>query len=82
MALAGCVVLDIAIFYADSRGRPSGDIWETLTMNLRGETYRRVQKEGIPFSAFIPLRVPNPMLKVVVYDYGSDRIGSQVVRVR
>lgn len=74
--------LQIAIFYGDSEGRNLGDEWETMVMNLREETYQRVQKEGIPYSTRIPLQAPNESLKVVVYNYDNDKVGSLFAKVR
>jgi VWFA-related protein len=74
--------LYITIFYGDSKGRSLGDQWETLEMNLREETYRRVIKEGIPFSVRIPMQVPNQNLRVVVYNFDNDKVGSSFSKVR
>lgn len=38
------------------------------------------QQSGIPFSAFMPLFQPRQLLKVIVYDPGSDKVGSRLVR--
>ncbi|MBZ5535145.1 MAG: VWA domain-containing protein [Acidobacteriia bacterium] len=74
--------LYITIFYGDSKGRTLGDQWETLEMNLREETYQRVMKEGIPFSMRVPIEVPNQNLRVIVYNYNNDKVGSLFAKVR
>jgi hypothetical protein len=74
--------LHIAIFSTDERGRYLGDISRTMDMNLREETYQRVMKSAIPFSILIPYQVPKQILKIVVYDCGSDKIGSLIQQMR
>ena len=51
-------------------------------MNLRDETYQRVMKEGIPFSMRIPLQVSNQNLRVVIYNYDNDKVGSSLAKAR
>ncbi len=74
--------LYVTIFSGDSKGRTLGDEWKTMEMNLREETYQRVLKEGIPFSLRLPLLVPNQNLRVVVYSFGNDKVGSSFAKVR
>ena len=74
--------LYITFFYGDSKGRFLGDAWETMEMNLREETFQRVMKEGIPFSFLIPREVANESIKVVIYNYDSDKVGSLFVKAR
>ncbi|MBZ5537282.1 MAG: VWA domain-containing protein [Acidobacteriia bacterium] len=74
--------LSITVFYGDSKGKNPGDQWETLDMNLREGTYQRVMKEGIPFSMRVPFLGPNQALRVVVYNYDNDRVGSLMTRVK
>jgi len=50
-------------------------------MDLRPQeaTPRQFLQSGIPFSAFMPLFQPRQLLKVIVYDPGSDKVGSRLV---
>ncbi len=72
----------ITFFYGDQRGRYLGDYWDAREMNLKPETYQKVMKDGIPYDLRIPRAAPNETLKVVLYDYGSDRIGSLTTKVK
>ncbi len=72
--------LHITIFYSSPNGRLLGEEWKTLEMNLREETYQRVKSSGIPLSVPIPLQDPKQLVKLIVYDPGSDRVGSLVTR--
>jgi len=40
--------------------------------------YQLVMKSGIPFSTLMPLIRFNQRLKVIVYDPGTDRVGSRL----
>lgn len=74
--------LSIAIFYADKDGKYLGDNWHTVNLNLTEQTYQQVMKTGILFSGLVPQKVPNQILKVIVYDAGNDKVGSKVVKMR
>jgi len=74
--------LRIVVFYADSNSRYLGQDWKTMDLNLQEETYQHLTQSSIPFSTMIPLKVPNQTLKVIVYDCGSDRVGSALTKIR
>jgi VWFA-related protein len=74
--------LSVTTFFGDSRGRYLGDSWEILEMNLKEDTYQKAMKEGISFSYRVPLKVSNEALKVVIYSYQSDKVGSEMIRVK
>jgi VWFA-related protein len=70
--------VQIVIFAAGPQDKNLGSDWQTLDMDLREETYRKALQEGIPYSTSIPASYNLEALKIVVYDFGSDRIGSTV----
>jgi VWFA-related protein len=72
--------LRVTIFYADDKGRYLGDTWKTLTLKLKEETYRRFLETGIPISVPIPHQAPKQILKVVIYDTGSDKVGTKLLK--
>jgi VWFA-related protein len=74
--------LSVTTFYGDSKGRYLGDAWEVLEMNLKEDTYQRVLKDGISFTYRIPMKVPDESLKVVIYNYQTDKVGSEMIRVK
>lgn len=74
--------LRITIFYADDSGNYLGVEWKMLDLNLLESTYQRFMQSGIPLSIPIPLKAQKEILKVIVYDLGSDRIGSKLIKVR
>jgi VWFA-related protein len=68
--------LHVTTFYGDNRGRYLGGIWQEMELNLREETYRGAQKSGLLYSVRIPRQVPGQTLKIIVYDYNADIVGS------
>ena len=74
--------LHVAIFYADADGNYLGEERQTVNLQLQAETYQRFLKSGIPFSTAIPLKTPKQILRIIVYDVGSDRLGSKFVTAK
>ena len=74
--------LQITTFYGDGRGRYLGDLWQTLDLNLRDETWQKALKDGLPFSTRVPLQAGGQTFKVVVYSYDADKVGSVTARLK
>jgi len=74
-------LLDIAVFALDSRGRVIEDRWQKIDLNLKDDVYEQCRRDGIPYSIRFPVKAGVLEVKVVVYDYGADVLGSSVVRV-
>jgi hypothetical protein len=45
-------------------------------------TYRRLNQDGVSFSATVDLTAPARYVKAVVYDYAADRLGSAVMELK
>jgi VWFA-related protein len=73
--------LEVALFCTDSRERTVGQAWRRLDLRLKEDTYRRVASEGLLFSAEVPVEDAARYLKVVVFDYAADRVGSAISRI-
>jgi len=73
--------LRITVFYADSKGKILGSDWRILEGQLKDETFNQAVKSGLSFSTTVPLKVRKQILKIVVYDEGSDRVGSKMVKI-
>ena len=74
--------IEVAFFCTDSRERLVGQLWQKLDLRLKEDTYVRVLAEGMRHTANIPVTGTARYVKVVVYDYQSDRIGSAIVRLQ
>ena len=55
---------------------------EKADLRLKDETHARLLKEGFPHSTRVALKGRVRYVKVIVYDYASDRLGSAVVEVK
>ncbi len=75
-------VLDIAVFCADTKDDLVGDLWRKMDLNLTGETYLRLMKDGVTHTALVPVKSRPIYVKAIVYDRGADLIGSKVVTLR
>jgi VWFA-related protein len=74
--------LRVTIYYADGSGKYLGEIWKNVDLNLSEPSYLWYLQSGIPFSIMIPYRTRKQMIKVVIYDPQSDRIGSQLIKMK
>ncbi len=74
--------LDAAVFYGDAKMKYLGEEWQTADLQLQEEDYRQALKSGVTVSITIPLRTPGEVLKVVVCDVWSGRVGSRSVRMQ
>jgi len=74
--------LRVAIFYADAKGNYLGEDWKTMSLQLQEASYQRIMQSAIPFSTMIPLKAPSQILRVVVYDMGSAKIGSKTFKIK
>ena len=71
-----------AIFYFDKGGKGLGHQLRTFEGQLNEENYNRILKMGgIHDSVTIPLKAKNQILKVVVYDEKSDKVGSKLIQL-
>jgi VWFA-related protein len=74
--------LNVSTFAADAREKPVGESWQKVDLNLAEETYRRYLRDGVPYTVRVPVTAQPRWVKVVVYDYGLDLLGSTVVKLR
>jgi VWFA-related protein len=74
--------LDIDIFCGDDKENLVGESWESALLRLKDETYQRLLKTGLVHTARVPLKGKARYVKVVVYDYAADMLGSAVVKLK
>ena len=74
-------MLDVAFFCHDADGTSVGEAWEKMPVRLGPEDYRRALSDGVKYRLSIPVRSSPRSVKVVVYDYLGDVIGSADVKV-
>ena len=68
--------LDVAIYCGDGRQRVVGELWQKLDLKLSDESFRRFQSEGATYTARVPVTATPAFVKVVVYDYQTDLLGT------
>jgi Ca-activated chloride channel homolog len=73
--------LHMTVFYADAKGKILGSDWKVLEGQLKEATYDQAMKSGVLLSTTVPLKVPNQILKIVIYDEQSDRVGSKMIKI-
>jgi len=74
--------LRVTIYYADGSGKYLGEEWKNVNLNLSEPSYLWYLQSGIPFSIMIPYRTRKQTIKVIIYDPQSDRIGSQLLKMK
>lgn len=71
--------LRITTFYSDAAGNSLGGNWQIMDMHFLEATYQHILQSGIPFSTTIPHQARTHLIKVVVYDPWSDKIGARLI---
>jgi len=66
----------LAVIFGDN-GDVVDQIVRTHVLRLRGETYKRVLKNGFVYSVTVPIKKAGAyQLRIALRDHGSDRVGS------
>jgi len=74
--------LEIVVFCGDEKQALIGDFGERLDLKANEETYAEWLKTGIRRVVRVPMAGVPKFVKVVVYDYGSERAGSVMVTIK
>jgi VWFA-related protein len=74
--------LNLAFFVADERENLIGELWQNMALKPTPDTYQMFLTSGIPHTARVPVKAEPRFVKVVVYDYAGDRVGSAIVDFR
>ena len=74
--------LDVAVYCGDTREKLVGQTRRMLNVALTDERFGQITKQGLAYSVWIPLVAQPRYLKVVVYNYEADLVGSTVVTMR
>jgi hypothetical protein len=74
-------LLDIVLFALDARGRVVDERWQKIDLNLADDAYAQCRRDGIPYNIRFPVKTGVLDVKVVVYDYGADILGSRLIHV-
>lgn len=74
--------LEVAMFAIDRRNRLVGERWFSLDLSLDDVEHRSFLQDGIPLDARVAVRSDATRVKVVIYDFAADRVGSVTIPVR
>ena len=74
--------IEVAVFCADSQERLIGQSWNTAQLEMTPEAFARFQAQGLTYQAHVSVRAPARYVKVVVYDGGSDVVGTAIVKLK
>jgi hypothetical protein len=75
-------LLEYRIYCGDSKEGIVGQQQGTMRLDLSEATFARFSKDGVPYSAKVPVTGQTKTVKVIVYDHGSDLAGSAVAKVK
>lgn len=73
--------LRIAVFAFDGNDNLMNEEWKIMDLQLLPETHRAFLDSGIPYTLLLDSSNQKQLIKVVVFDPGSDKLGSKTVRV-
>jgi VWFA-related protein len=70
--------LNFAILCGDYYQKEIGQLWEAKDVFVPADRMDEIQRSGLTVTLRVPVRQPPVFVKIVVYDYGSDRLGSAI----
>ena len=73
--------VEIAVFCDGRGGESAGQSWQTLELNYSDEQLAEATGDGLEQTMTVSVTSLPENARIVVYDYGSDRLGTQVTRV-
>jgi VWFA-related protein len=72
----------VVVFYAKENGKILGSDWKIIEGSLSNDAYNRIAQNNYPYSVTVPMKEPTQMIKIVLFDEKSDRIGTKVFLVQ
>jgi hypothetical protein len=67
---------------ADAKERILCESRHKVDLKLKDDTYQRYMREGIPFDVTMRAAQTPRCVKVTVYDYAPDLLGSAIVKLK
>ena len=74
--------IDLMLLAFDRQDKVVGVVNQRMTLGMSQALYDQARATGIPYTSTIPVRAAAARVKVVVYNYDSDRLGVASVPVR
>lgn len=73
---------ELAVFGLDKSGRVLNQEWRTLSLNLKQPAYDRVVADGLDQSVSLSFKERPASVRVIVFDYSTEVVGSAIVVVK
>lgn len=73
--------LEFVAVARDQNNKPAGNVSHTEELDLRSESFQKMQKTGVPAHQDLTLKPGTYKLRLGVMDYGSGKIGTMEVPV-
>jgi hypothetical protein len=73
--------VEVASFCLDGGDHPLGQVWQTMELTYSDDRLDAAKRDGISYKVTIPVRDQAKRVKIVVYDYDADLVGSAIVKV-
>jgi len=73
--------LDVALFLGDAKQTVVAETRSRVDLKLTDELRDEMLRDGVSFRLSAPLALEARFLKVVVYDYGADLVGTATARI-
>jgi VWFA-related protein len=74
--------LDAVVYCGGEKQKLIGERWQTITIALTDANFARAQEIGIPFNTSVQVNGNVRFVKLIVYDYDGDKLGSAVATIR
>jgi hypothetical protein len=74
--------IEVQVYCGDAKQNVIGDAGQHFDLSANEATYQQWLQGGIFKIVRVPIDTAPQYVKVVVYDYGSDRIGSAMIKIK
>ena len=70
------------MYTGNGKEQPVGELQRKVELNLREDRYRAFGEQGASFNIRVPLKDRPKYVKVIVYDYAADLLGSATATIK
>ena len=74
--------VEAVAFCGDGKQRVVGELWHTIDVNITEENYQRYLQQGVSAMLRMELSGEPKFVKIALYDYTADRVGSATREVK
>lgn len=73
--------LEAVTLCVDRRQALVGEVWHTIDIKMTEENYQRLMRQGVSYTARVPLKGDPRYVKAIIYDHTADRLGSATLEL-